>query len=396
MDSLNKSIIVHYHHSFCFVENKFFISRNIGIWLEALSKKFKRVIYLSVSTNKKIKDQVHKITSENISFVSLGNKSEGLPTLSGKVNAIKFCIKYTSKEDFLLIRGFTPLQNIVWFFSKPKINKAFLLVRELKSIRQISLNPLELLKFFLNKYREFTFNLILNSKGIFITNSYENIYEINLKKNIELGFVNTNILSEKEIPKFKYKLIKNHNEVDLLFVGRVTPLKGIYDLFKAILILREEKFINQKINLNIVGSYNQEIKKDLLKITSKISSSSLNIKFLGYLNSTNSLNKMYQNADLFILPSHSEGFPRCIWEAASNSTPMLLTNVGGIPHLLKNNHHALLVKPHSPHEIAKKIQYFFENKDTADKLAKNAYDLLKNYNIESSIKDLIKNLEEKV
>ena len=70
----------------------------------------------------------------------------------------------------------------------------------------------------------------------------------------------------------------------------MTPLKGIYDLFKAILILREEKFINQKINLNIVGSYNQEIKKDLLKITSKISSSSLNIKFLGYLNSTNSLN----------------------------------------------------------------------------------------------------------
>ena len=272
----------------------------------------------------------------------------------------------------------------------------FFLVRDLKSRRQINLRPQELLKIFLNKYREFTFNLILNSKGIFITNSYENIYKINLSKNIEVGYVNTNILSKEVIPKFKYKFIKNHDKLDLLFVGRVTPLKGIYDLFKAILILKEEKFINQKINLNIVGSCTQEIKKDLLKITSRISDSSLNIRFLGYLNSTNSLEKFYQKTDLFILPSHSEGFPRCIWEAASNSTPMLLTNVGGISYLLKNNHHALIVEPHSPYEIAKKIEYFFENKDIAEKLAKNAYDLLQNYNIESSINDLIKNLEEKV
>ncbi|MBO6974257.1 MAG: glycosyltransferase family 4 protein [Prochlorococcus marinus CUG1435] len=396
MDFSNKSILVHYHHNFCFQENRVFISRNIGLWLEALSKKFKKVTYLSFSTKIINKDQVHKITSENISFISLGNQAGGFPSFYGKIRAIKYCIKYTSIEDFILIRGFTPLQNIVWFFSKPKMHKAFLLVRELKSKRPINFKVLVLLKFFLNKYREFTFNFILNSKGIFLSNSYHNIDKIKLSKNINMGFMNTNILSKNDIPEFKYNMKNNNDEINLLFVGRVSSLKGIYDLFRAILILKNQKLINQKINLKIVGSFSKEIKIDLLKITGSISKDSLNINFLGYVSLNSHLNKIYQNSDLFILPSQSEGFPRCIWEAAANSTPMLLTNVGGIPYLLKNNYHALIVKPHSPKEIAKKIKYFLKNKETAPKLAKNAHDLLKIYNLESSVNSLVQNLEKKI
>jgi len=188
----------------------------------------------------------------------------------------------------------------------------------------------------------------------------------------------------------------NNDELNLLFVGRVTYIKGIYDLFRAIFILKDNKFVNQKINLKIVGSFSQEIKEDLLKITNAISRKSLNIDFLGYVNLKNSLNKIYKNSDLFILPSHSEGFPRCIWEAAANSTPMLLSNVGGIPYLLKNNYHALLVEPHSPENIAKKIIYFLKNKEVKLKITKNMHDLLDIYNLDSSIDSLIKNLGKQV
>ena len=396
MDFSNKNILIHYHHSFYIEKNNVFISRNIGVWLEGLSKIFQKVIYLSSSTNKISADQNYKITSGKISFISLGHKSKDFGSLSIKIKAIKYCLKYTSKIDFLLIRGFTSLQNIIWFCSRPKIRKAFFLVREIKQKRKISFKPLELYKFTLNKYREFTFNFILNSKDIFLSNSFQNINKIKLTRNIDISFVNTNIIKNSEIQEFKYNFKENNDEINLLFVGRVTYSKGIYDLFKAVIILIENKFIIKKINLKIVGRYSEEIKKELLKITNSISRKSLKINFLGYVNLKSSLNEIYKNSDLFILPSHSEGFPRCIWEAAYNSTPMLLTNVGGIPYILKNNYHAFLVKPHSPLEIANKIKYFLKNKEVALKVTKNAYDLLKIYNLETSINSLIENLEKKV
>ena len=151
MDFSNKRILIHYHQNFYIDKNHIFISRNIGVWLEGLAKKFGEVIYLSFSTNKKSLEQDHKITSENISFICLGKERKGFGSLSVKIKAIRYCINYTSKLDYLLIRGFTPLQNIIWFFSKPKMHKAFLLVRELKSKREINLKPLEILNYCFNK-----------------------------------------------------------------------------------------------------------------------------------------------------------------------------------------------------------------------------------------------------
>ena len=44
----------------------------------------------------------------------------------------------------------------------------------------------------------------------------------------------------------------------------------------------------------------------------------------------------YRKSDIFIHPTYHEGFPRVLWEAAVNCSPIVTTSVGGIPNLLQN------------------------------------------------------------
>lgn len=45
--------------------------------------------------------------------------------------------------------------------------------------------------------------------------------------------------------------------------------------------------------------------------------------------------RLLNMADAYILPSYNEGLPISILEAMSYSLPIISTNVGGIPEILK-------------------------------------------------------------
>ena len=67
-------------------------------------------------------------------------------------------------------------------------------------------------------------------------------------------------------------------------------------------------------------------------------------------------------ADIFIIPSYQEGFPRVIWEAMANSVPVIATNVGGLEETIKHEKTGLIVKENFPEKIADSIRFFFQNK----------------------------------
>jgi glycosyltransferase involved in cell wall biosynthesis len=75
------------------------------------------------------------------------------------------------------------------------------------------------------------------------------------------------------------------------------------------------------------------------------------VKFLGHIGSSQRLHREYRNADIFVLPSLSEGFPRVIYEAMSQSLPVVCTKVGGIPETLSSDQ-ALLVRPGCSRELS--------------------------------------------
>lgn len=77
-----------------------------------------------------------------------------------------------------------------------------------------------------------------------------------------------------------------------------------------------------------------------------------NIRFLGFRDDVPCL---LQAMDVFVLPSVSEGLPLSILEAMALGKPVVASNVGGIPEVVKDGITGYLVPPKDPEPLAEKI-----------------------------------------
>jgi glycosyltransferase involved in cell wall biosynthesis len=72
--------------------------------------------------------------------------------------------------------------------------------------------------------------------------------------------------------------------------------------------------------------------------------------------------------DIFALPSLSEGLSSAILEAMATSLPIVATEVGGIPELVKNGDNGLLVPPADPRSLSRAIQHLADNPDESRRM----------------------------
>jgi glycosyltransferase involved in cell wall biosynthesis len=87
--------------------------------------------------------------------------------------------------------------------------------------------------------------------------------------------------------------------------------------------------------------------------------------FAGFHPNTSQFMKSF---DIFALPSLSEGLSSAILEAMANSLPIVATEVGGIPELVKNQENGLLVAPGDPAALALAIQRLADNPEEARRM----------------------------
>lgn len=77
----------------------------------------------------------------------------------------------------------------------------------------------------------------------------------------------------------------------------------------------------------------------------------------------------YGLADLFVMPSHSEGSPNALLEAMMERVPIVATHVGGIPEIVTNGETALLVPPSDPAALAAALAQLLAHPALAQRLA---------------------------
>jgi glycosyltransferase involved in cell wall biosynthesis len=132
-----------------------------------------------------------------------------------------------------------------------------------------------------------------------------------------------------------------------LFVGRLITEKGIYDLLEALVEVRART----PVHLVLAGGGPEEKN---FRERARFLGLAAHVTLAGYLGAE-ALAAAYQAADLFVLPSWSEGFPTVLTEAMHAGRPVVTTRIRGAVDHLQDGVHARFVEPRAPKELAAAI-----------------------------------------
>lgn len=78
------------------------------------------------------------------------------------------------------------------------------------------------------------------------------------------------------------------------------------------------------------------------------------VRWAGWLDET-AKDRAFQGADLFAMPSLSEGLPVALLEAMARGLPIVVSRVGGVPEIVTDGVDVLLVEPGDPAELASRL-----------------------------------------
>ena len=88
--------------------------------------------------------------------------------------------------------------------------------------------------------------------------------------------------------------------------------------------------------------------------------------------------RIIKSSNVVVVPSRMESLPTIVKEAFYLNVPVIGTDVGGIPELIKNNETGLIVPPENPFELAQAINELLSDKEKSEKLAVNGNTFVKN------------------
>lgn len=159
--------------------------------------------------------------------------------------------------------------------------------------------------------------------------------------------------------------LRETEQVNVLFMGKIGKRKGVYDIIEAARLIND---LNVKINLYGDGEINE--------VRGIVSENHLDQKIL--VNDwINDRQKAYQESDIFILPSYNEGLPVSICEAMANALPVIATNTGGIPDQIEDGNNGFLIERGDYITLAEKIGILARNINLREKMGAEGYKIAK-------------------
>ena len=190
------------------------------------------------------------------------------------------------------------------------------------------------------------------------------IYRLVLKSSIRRGKIKLigvcNYISEKATILYKANCITIRNElnidvkktikhstVNFLFIGRLVRLKNVD---KIILAFDEISNLNTMLTIVGYGEQEEEIKK--------LCQNNKNINFVG---KANDVGLYLASSDVLCLISDREGFPITVLEGLKYGLAFIVSDVGGISEVVKNNENGILIKDISVENIKKAMEAMLSN-----------------------------------
>lgn len=168
--------------------------------------------------------------------------------------------------------------------------------------------------------------------------------------------------------------------IKVLYVGGLNHQKSVDTLIHAVSILQRRGL---SLDLHLVGS------GPLQSFLEKVAQAMLergSYHFHGFVVDSAKLHQHYVSADLFVMSSIHEGFPRVLPEAMARSLPVVATAVGGIPEIVRDEETGLLVPPRHPAALAQAMERIVRDGELRRKLIANSFAVAREYTVDAFLK----------
>ena len=171
------------------------------------------------------------------------------------------------------------------------------------------------------------------------------------------------------IPDIKVKAKKKGNSVPLiLFLSNLIMEKGVFVLLNAFSILRKKGYLFKGV---FAGSWSYNIDKDIFFKKIKKLNLEKHIQIKGTIYGEKKIS-LLNGSDIFVFPTFMkhETFGNVLLEAMRSSLPVVASDEGSIPFIIKNGTTGYITKKEDPHDLADKLAHLLKDENLRNKMGK--------------------------
>lgn len=381
----------YYHIPICQQEGQLKLPSYLGVFIDALAKEVDQLYLLLHECPPALAHEAdYTLTATNLTWVNLGLKTPAWHRTLFFKKILQTKLQEVENCNVIIVRSPSPLAP---FFSryihKPRL--CFMIVGDysesVQNMKALGVRDQVIKQFLrLNNWlfeREIRKSTVLVNSPL-LYRKYQGLAK-------ELFQIRTTTLSDNDF--FQREDTCQQRKIELLFTGRIDPNKGLFELLEATSHLIHNAKV--EVRLNMVG-WEQEAHKPveaaLLKRAQELQISD-HLIFHGRKKVGDELNAMYRMADIYIIASYHEGFPRTIWEAMANSLPVIATKVGAIPDYLTHEKNVFLIEPKQIQEIIQAVATLMANQELRKTIIRNGFVTAKENTLEFQTKKLVNILD---
>jgi glycogen(starch) synthase len=165
-----------------------------------------------------------------------------------------------------------------------------------------------------------------------------------------------------------------HRPIDISFVGRLVPEKGVDVLIRAVARL-SEAFPNIRVRIVGEGPCRNQLEMLVLEL-----GLTTNVELTGQLN-RDSVIQVLTNSKILALPSRKESFGLVLLEAANAGCAVVATSTGGIPSIVEHGVNGLLFDIEADEQLEEHLANLLSDEVLRHELVSRFSDRLVQYNV---------------
>ncbi len=170
---------------------------------------------------------------------------------------------------------------------------------------------------------------------------------------------------------------------NILFTGRIEPLKGIDTMLRAMALIQARRpEVLHNACMAIIGGdpWADDLDEEMARLQQLRTDLDIHdlVTFLG-AKDQDLLPNYYAAAEMVVMPSHYESFGMVALEAMAMGTPVIASEVGGLAYLVKHGVTGYHVPSRDPEALAARIYELLSNHKCRQHLGQQARDYARQY-----------------